>query len=55
MKEKLNIETCTTAVENPFSNSSVERHNLIIVEVMEKTLEDEKSETEIALVWAICA
>ena len=55
MNEKLNIETCTTAVESPFSNGTVEGHNLIIAEAMEKTLEYEKCETEIALAWAISA
>ena len=40
MNEKLNIETCTTAAENTFSNRTVERHNLIVGEAMEKTLEN---------------
>ena len=30
-------------------------HNLIVAEAMEKTLEDEKYEPEIALAWAISA
>ena len=34
MNEKLNIETCTTAAESPFSNGTVERHNLIVAEAM---------------------
>ena len=37
MNEKLNIETRT------------ERHNLIVTEAIEKKLEDEKCEPEIAL------
>ena len=53
MNEKLNIETCTPAVESPFSNGTVECHNLIVAEAMEKTLEDEKCEPEIAVAWAI--
>ena len=53
MNEKLIIETCTTAVESPFNNGTVERHNLIVAEAMEKTLEDEKCEPEIALGGAI--
>ena len=52
MNEKLNIEICTTAVENPFSNGTVEHHSLIVSEAMEKTLEDEKCEPEIALARA---
>ena len=49
MNEKLNIETCSTAVESPFSNGIVEHHNLIVAKAMEKILEDEKWELEIAL------
>ena len=55
MNEKLNIETYTTAAESPFSNGTVEHHNLIVLEAMERTLEDEKCEPEIALVWAVSA
>ena len=46
---KNSIETCTTAVENPFSP------NLIVAEATEKTLKDEKCEPEIALAWAVSA
>ena len=52
---KKNIETCTTAVGSPCSNGTVEHHNLKVAEAMEKTLEDEKCEPEIALAWAINA
>ena len=55
MNEKKNMETCSAAVESPFSNGTVEHYNLIVAEAMEKTLEDEKCEPEIALVWAINA
>ncbi len=55
MNEKLNIETCATAAENLFSNDIVECHNLIVTEAMEKTLQDEKCEPEITLVWTISA
>ena len=54
MNEKLNIETCTKAVESSFSNSIVENHNLIVAEAMEKML-DEKCEPEIALAWTVKA
>ena len=52
MNEKLNIETCTTAVESPFSNGTGKHHNLIVAETMKKkkTSEDEKHKLEIALV-----
>ena len=55
MNEKLNIETCTTAVENPFSNGTVECYNLIVAEAMEKMLEDEKCKPEITLAWGVSA
>ena len=55
INEKLNIETSTTAAENPFNNGTVECHNLIVSEAMEKTLEDEKWELEISLAWAFSA
>ena len=55
MNKKLNIETCTTVAESPFSNGTVERQNLIVAEIMEKTLEDEKCEPEIALAWVVSA
>ena len=50
MNERLNIDVYITAVESPFNNGTVEHHNLIMAEVMEKILEDEKWEPEIALV-----
>ena len=53
MTEKVNIETCTTAAETSFSNGTVEHHNLIVAEAIEKTSEDEKCEPEIALTWAV--
>ena len=54
MNETLNIETCTTAVESPFSNGTVERHNLTVAEAMKKT-EDEKCKPEITLASAVSA
>ena len=44
MNEKLNIETCTIAAEV---------HDQIVAAVMEKILEDEKCEPEIALACAV--
>ena len=49
MNEKANIETCTIAAQSSFSNGTVEHYNQIVAEAMEKTLEDEKYEPEIAL------
>ena len=55
MNEKLNIETCTTAAESPFSGGTVGCHNLMVAEAMEKVLEDEKIELEIPLTLAVSA
>ena len=55
MNEKLNIETCTTAGEAPFSNGLVERHNQILGEAFSKTLADVKCDPKIALAWAVSA
>ena len=50
-----NIETATTAAESPFSNGVVERHHLIVVEAMEKTVEDLGCEKDMALAYAVAA
>ena len=51
----MNIEICTTGVESSFRNGTVECYNLMVAEAMEKTVEDEKCELEIALAWAVSA
>ena len=38
--------------QSPFSNGTVEHHNLIVDEEIKKT-EDEKCKAEIVLVWAV--
>ena len=53
MNENRNIETCTTAAKSPFTNGIVGCHNLIVAEALEKILEDEKCEPEIALAWTV--
>ena len=55
MNEMFNIENATTAAEAPFSNGIVERHNLILAEAMNKTIEDVKCAPEVALAWAVSA
>ena len=55
MNEKFNIETATTAAESPFSNGIVERHNLVLAEAMDKTIEDAKCSPDVALAWAVSA
>ena len=55
MCAKLNIEVATTVWESPFSNGIVERHNKILAEAMQKTLDDVKCELDVALAWAVSA
>ena len=55
LNEMFNIETATTAAESPFSNGVVERHHLIVVEAMEKTVEDLGCEKDMALAYAVAA
>ena len=40
MCESMNIRVITTAAESPFNNGLIEWHNLIISEMLGKTLED---------------
>ena len=51
MNDKLNIETKTKAGELSFSNSIAERHNKICYVAIQTTIENVKSELEIALAW----
>ena len=55
MNEKFNVVTATTPAESPFSNGIVERHNLILAEAMEKTIEDARCAPDVALALAISA
>ena len=55
LNEKFNIETATTAAESPFSNGVCERHHLVLVEAMKKTMIDENCTAEIALAYATAA
>ena len=55
MNEKLNVRSTTTAAESPFSNGMVERHNAILFEGMQKTMEDVGCEASLALAWSISA
>ena len=40
LSEKFNIIPKTTAAEAPFSNGIVERHHLVLVEAISKTIEE---------------
>ena len=55
MNEQLNVVTCTTPAESPFSNGVVERHNLVVYENMKKVMQDEKCDAQTALAWAVSA
>ena len=51
MCESLNIIVKSTAAESPFSNGLVERHNLIIADMLDKILEENSIEFDLALAW----
>ena len=55
MCESMNIRFMLTAAESPFSNGLVERHNLILSEMLDKTLEDHNTDFELALAWCVNA
>ena len=55
MCTKLNIEVATTAGEPPFSNGTVERHNKVLAEAMQETLDVVKCELDMALAWVVSA
>ena len=56
MAELMNIMVKVTAAESPFSNGLVERHNLIIADMMDKVLEDPQNiNIDLALAWCINA
>ena len=40
-----------TAAESPLSNELVERHNMIIVNILDKILQDQQLDLDIALSW----
>ena len=49
MNEQLNVITCTTPAESPFSNGIVERHNLVVYENMQKVMDEAKCDAETAI------
>ena len=55
MCEALNVNYKTTAAESPWSNGLVERHNLVISEMLNKTMHDTTSDINLALAWCINA
>ena len=55
MCEKFNMVNKTTPGESPWSNGVVERHNAILMEAVNKTMEDTGCDLETALSWSISA
>ena len=55
MCEAINITVNVTAAESPFSNVLVKRHNMIIANMLDKILEDQLLDLDIALPWCLNA
>ena len=55
LHDKFGIETSTTPGEAPWANGIVERHNKVLFEGMQKTLQDVHCSEETALAWAVSA
>ena len=55
MCETLGITVKTTAVESSWSNSLVERHNLVLSEVMDKIIDETDFDISLAVSWCINA
>ena len=53
--EALNIKIQTTGAESPWSNGIVERHNLVLSEMLNKVLEEQHCNFEVALAWCLNA
>ena len=49
----MNITVKVTAAESPFSNGLVERHNFIITDMMDKTLEESQFSLDLVLSWCL--
>ena len=55
MCESLGITIKKTAAESPWSNGLVERHNLILSEMLDKVIADTHCNIEIAISWCVNA
>ena len=51
--EAINIYIKFTAAKSPFSNGLVERHNMIIQNMLDKVLEDQQLDLHLALPWCL--
>ena len=55
LAEKFNISVLTTAAESPWSNGLCEKHNGIIADMIQKTMNDGVHELELAIHWCVAA
>ena len=55
LAEKFNISVLTTAAESPWSNGLCEKHNGIIADMIQKTMNDGVDELELAIHWCVAA
>ena len=55
MCKSMNIRVITTAAESTVSNGLIEQHNLIISEMLDKTLEDTGADFQLVLAWCVNA
>ena len=55
MCEKMNVSVKNTAGESPWSNGLVERHNLVIAEMMDKVLAESECDFDLAFSWCLNA
>ena len=53
--EKMSISVKNTAGESPWSNGLVERHNLVIAEMMDKVLAESECDFDLSLAWCLNA
>ena len=53
--EKMNVSVKNTAGQSPWSNGLVERHNLVIAEMMDKVLAEDKCDFDLAFAWCLNA
>ena len=54
-QKKFGILISTTAAYSPWSNGTIERHNLVIAEMIHKVISDTNCNFDVALAWAINA
>ena len=55
MCENLGIKVKNTAAESPWSNGLVERHNLVLAEMLDKVISDTSCNIELAVAWCLNA